>query len=133
MRRFALVLSVAIAHTLLAQPSPAYRITHTYMLGGDGSWDYVVPDPPQHRIFIGRQNRVMVVDENNGKLLGEVTVRLGLTSRARLAAENLFLGKQLALYQERHTKPRRLCLGGCAWAGRLLRTTPTPSDNGRFC
>jgi len=41
MRCFALVLSVAIAHTLLAQPSPAYRITHTYMLGGDGSWDCV--------------------------------------------------------------------------------------------
>jgi hypothetical protein len=35
-------------------------------------------------------------------------VRLGLTSRARLAAENLFLRKQLALYQERRTKPRRL-------------------------
>jgi putative transposase len=34
-------------------------------------------------------------------------VWLGLTSRARLAAENLFLRKQLALYQERHTKPRR--------------------------
>jgi putative transposase len=34
-------------------------------------------------------------------------VRLGLTSQARLAAENLFLRKQLALYQERRTKPRR--------------------------
>jgi hypothetical protein len=34
-------------------------------------------------------------------------VRLGLTSRARVAAENLFLRKQLALYQERHTKPKR--------------------------
>src|ERR1700682_4065921 len=34
-------------------------------------------------------------------------VRLGLTSRAQLAAENLFLRKQLALYQERHTKPGR--------------------------
>ena len=34
-------------------------------------------------------------------------VRLGLTSRAQLAAENLFLRKQLALYQERRTKPRR--------------------------
>jgi putative transposase len=33
--------------------------------------------------------------------------RLGLTSRAHLAAENLFLRKQLALYQERRTKPRR--------------------------
>src|SRR2546425_11125086 len=34
-------------------------------------------------------------------------VRLGLTSRAQLAAENLFLRKQLALYQERHTRARR--------------------------
>jgi hypothetical protein len=31
-----------------------------------------VPDPANHRIFIGRQTRVMVVDENDGKLLGEV-------------------------------------------------------------
>ena len=34
-------------------------------------------------------------------------VRLGLTSRAQLAVENLFLRKQLPLYQERWTKPRR--------------------------
>jgi VWFA-related protein len=53
--------------------SPSYRITHTYTLGGDGGWDYIVPDPPNHRLFIARQNRVMVVDENTGALLGEVT------------------------------------------------------------
>ena len=34
-------------------------------------------------------------------------VRLALTPRAQLAAENLFLRKQLALYQERCVKPRR--------------------------
>jgi transposase InsO family protein len=34
-------------------------------------------------------------------------VQFGLMSRAHLAAENLFLRKQLALYQERQTKPRR--------------------------
>ncbi|HMD35861.1 MAG TPA: hypothetical protein VKH42_12875 [Vicinamibacterales bacterium] len=56
----------------LAQASSAYRITHTWVLGGEGSWDYVVPDPPNHRVFIGRQNRVMVVDTGDGKLLGEV-------------------------------------------------------------
>ena len=33
--------------------------------------------------------------------------RLALTPRAQLAAENLFLRKQLALYQERRVKPRR--------------------------
>src|SRR5947199_3590619 len=58
---------------LLAQPSSSYHIAHTYTLGGDGSWDYIVPDPPNHRLFIGRQNRVMVVDEDNGTLVGEVT------------------------------------------------------------
>ncbi len=56
---------------LFAQNS--YHLTHTYPLGGDGSWDYVVPDPPHHRVFIARQDRVMVVDEDSGKLLGEVT------------------------------------------------------------
>src|SRR5580700_10067558 len=69
----ALVLTLTAVTPLLAQSSSAYRITHTYMLGGDGGWDYIVPDPPNHRLFIGRTNRVMVVDEDNGTLLGEVT------------------------------------------------------------
>src|SRR5580704_5746013 len=58
---------------LLAQSPTSYHVTHTYTLGGDGGWDYVVPDPPNHRVFIARQNRVMVVDEDKGTLLGEVT------------------------------------------------------------
>jgi DNA-binding beta-propeller fold protein YncE len=73
MRNSALVLTLAIMTSLLAQSSSSYRVTHTYTLGGDGSWDYIVPDPPNHRLFIARQNRVMVVDEDSGKLLGEVT------------------------------------------------------------
>jgi len=73
MRNLVLALTLAAVAPLLAQPSSSYRITHTYTLGGDGSWDYIVPDPPNHRLFIGRQNRVMVVDEDNGALLGEVT------------------------------------------------------------
>lgn len=73
MRNIALVLTLATMTSLVAQPSSSYRVTHTYTLGGDGSWDYIVPDPPHHRLFIARQNRVMVVDEESGKLLGEVT------------------------------------------------------------
>lgn len=77
MRNSALVLTLATMTSLLAQSSSSYRVTHTYTLGGDGSWDYVVPDPPHHRLFIARQNRVMVVDEESGTLLGEVTGILG--------------------------------------------------------
>src|SRR5260370_33710169 len=73
MRNNALVLTLAAIASLLAQSSSSYRVTHTYTLGGDGSWDYDVPDPPNHRLFIARQNRVMVVDEDKGTLLGEVT------------------------------------------------------------
>jgi len=72
MRNLVLVVALASVAPLLAQSSSSYRITHTYTLGGDGSWDYIVPDPPNHRLFIGRQNRVMVVDEDTGRLIGEV-------------------------------------------------------------
>ena len=72
MRTGAAILLLAGTASLFAQ-SPTYRVTHTYALGGDGSWDYVIPDPPNHRLFIARQNRVMVVDEDKGILLGEVT------------------------------------------------------------
>src|ERR1700692_1275650 len=58
---------------LCAQSPSSYPVTHTYTLGGDGSWDYVVPDPPNHRLFVARQNRVMVIDGDKGTLLGEVT------------------------------------------------------------
>ena len=71
MRNLGLVLTLTLA-PLLMQASFSYHVAHTYVVGGDGSWDYIVPDPPNHRLFIGRQNRVMVVDENDGKVLGEV-------------------------------------------------------------
>src|SRR5216684_2511655 len=58
---------------LVGAQAGSYRITRTYQVGGEGSWDYVVPDPPNHRLFIARQDRVMVVDEDSGTLLGEVT------------------------------------------------------------
>src|SRR5580693_8192979 len=43
------------------------------------------------------------------RLLFDVVTLVGfaVTSRSQLAAENLFLRKQLALYQERRVKPRR--------------------------
>jgi DNA-binding beta-propeller fold protein YncE len=86
MRNIALVLTLATSTLLLAQSTSSYRVTHTYALGGDGRWDYVVPDPPNHRLFIARQNRVMVVDEDSGALLGEVTGIQGAHGTAVVAA-----------------------------------------------
>jgi hypothetical protein len=78
MRSIALIFALTAVTSLHAQPAPAYHVTNTYLLGGDGSWEYIVPDPPHHRLFIARQDRVMVIDEDSGKLLGEVTGIQGL-------------------------------------------------------
>ena len=72
MRRNLLALTLASLTPLMGQ-SGSYRVTHTYTLGGGGSWDYIVPDPANHRLFIARQNRVMVVNEDDGSVLGEIT------------------------------------------------------------
>jgi len=88
-----LMRSTAILFTLIAFLLPAapaqgpYTITHTYTLGGDGGWDYIVPDPPSHRLFIGRSTRLMVVDENDGTLLGEVTGIKGAHGAAIVASD----------------------------------------------
>src|SRR6266849_8056782 len=73
MRNLVPVLTLTAVTSLFAQSSSLYHIAHTYVLGGDGGWDYIVPDPPNHRLFIARENRLMVVDEDSGKLVGEVT------------------------------------------------------------
>ncbi len=73
MRYSLLLLAMAAATVVQAQSSGSYRITHTYELGGSGGWDYVVVDPPSHRVYLARQTRVMVVDEDSGKLIGEVS------------------------------------------------------------
>jgi DNA-binding beta-propeller fold protein YncE len=72
MRFSTLVFIVSATTALIAQPSSPYRVTHTYTLGEDGSWDYIVPDSASHRLYIARHDRLMVVDEDSGKLLGEV-------------------------------------------------------------
>ena len=72
MRKFLVSLLLAYCVPLMAQSQGPYKITHSYLLGGDGGWDYVIPDPSSHRLYIARDNRVMVIDEQSGKLVGEV-------------------------------------------------------------
>jgi DNA-binding beta-propeller fold protein YncE len=55
-----------------AATAPGYHVTQTFVLGGDGGWDYVAFDSVGHRLFIARQTRDMVVDPATGKLLGEI-------------------------------------------------------------
>ena len=64
------LLLVFLATALAAGPS--YHILDTWTLGGDGGWDYLKVDPDARRLYITRATRVMVVDADSGKSVGEI-------------------------------------------------------------
>jgi DNA-binding beta-propeller fold protein YncE len=66
-------LLIAAAGPLAAQSTARYHQIASYTLGGDGGWDYLTLDTVYHRLFVARNDRVMVIDESSGKLLGEIT------------------------------------------------------------
>lgn len=49
-----------------------YKVTHRYALGGPGGWDYLTLDPVSNRLFIARDDRVMVVDAGSGRVVAEI-------------------------------------------------------------
>jgi DNA-binding beta-propeller fold protein YncE len=67
-----LLLLTAIVCGAQTQASGDYKVTKTWKLGGDGGWDYLSVDSAGHRLFIARATRVMVVDTNSGKQIGEI-------------------------------------------------------------
>jgi DNA-binding beta-propeller fold protein YncE len=57
----------------LAASAPSYHLVNTWTLGGEGGWDYLKVDPDARRLYIARATRVMVVDTDSGKPVGEVS------------------------------------------------------------
>jgi DNA-binding beta-propeller fold protein YncE len=69
-----LLLALLLGGSALADPAGAanYHELARLHFGGEGSWDYLIVDSSARRLYISRANRVMVVDVESGKLVGEV-------------------------------------------------------------
>ena len=80
------VLMFVLTMFSLAQSAPGYKVVKTWKLGGEGGWDYLTVDPDGRRLFIARSTRVMVVDEDSGKLLTEIPDTPGVSG---ISASNL--------------------------------------------
>jgi YVTN family beta-propeller protein len=68
----AVVLALLFAPAFAADSTPQYRLAHTFLLGGDGGWDYLTYDPVGRRLFISRSTRVQVLDVDKGNLITEI-------------------------------------------------------------
>jgi DNA-binding beta-propeller fold protein YncE len=60
---------------LAAMPCVAqsnWGVVKTFPIGGEGSWDYVTIDAPNHRLFVTRSTHTQAIDTDTGKVLGDI-------------------------------------------------------------
>lgn len=55
-----------------ALAAPAYKPAGAVPLGDPASWDYVVTDPAGGRVYVAHGDKVAVIDDRSGKLIGNV-------------------------------------------------------------
>jgi hypothetical protein len=66
------LLSLALIAAAAAAPG-GYRVVDRIQIGGAGGWDYVTVDSARHRLFVTDGTRVVVVDLETKKVVGEIT------------------------------------------------------------
>ena len=69
---FACTAMLGMAIVSPAQTTSGYHVVKTIAVGGGGGWDYVNFDAFSNRLYIARATRIMVVDAESGKLVGEM-------------------------------------------------------------
>jgi YVTN family beta-propeller protein len=68
----ALVIQCAVARAQQPKSPSGYHVINRFKLGGEGGWDYLTFDAKGGRLFISRSTHVMVVDAENGTVLGDI-------------------------------------------------------------
>jgi len=76
--RISLILLATMMVLATAAAGADYKVVKTWKLGGDGGWDYLTADTDGHRLFIARATRVMVIDTESGKQVGEIPETTGV-------------------------------------------------------
>jgi DNA-binding beta-propeller fold protein YncE len=53
-------------------PASPYKVLTKYELGGEGGWDYLTADADARRLYISRGTHVMVMNLDDGKVVGDI-------------------------------------------------------------
>src|SRR5712691_12687124 len=91
-----------------------YKVLQRATLGGEGGWDLLAVDAVGHRLYVARGTRVMVIDAETLKLVGEIPdtagvhgvavasdLGRGFTSNGRTSNSTIFDLKTLAKVGDR--------------------------------
>src|SRR5215470_12995814 len=70
----ALLLGLALAGAARAE----YHVISRIKIGGDGGWDYVTIDSAARRLYISHASKVVVVNIDSEKVVGEIADAKGV-------------------------------------------------------
>jgi YVTN family beta-propeller protein len=76
-----LACTVLLIFSAGANAAPAggtFKVVHKYSLPGDTGWDYVKVDPDAHRLYVSHGTHMLVVDEDSGKVVGDIPDTMGI-------------------------------------------------------
>lgn len=64
----------AFSTVINAQTAPknSYHLLNKIEIGGDGGWDYVFDDSDAHRLYVSHATKVIVIDTDTDKIVGEI-------------------------------------------------------------
>src|SRR5450631_653548 len=71
------LIGLSLGLALTTAPAQTWSVTKTYPIGGEGSWDYLTVDAPSHRLYVPRSTHTQVIDEESGKVLGDIPGQKG--------------------------------------------------------
>jgi DNA-binding beta-propeller fold protein YncE len=64
---------MALAASMLpASAQTTLKVLNTFHVGGAGGWDYVTVDASNRRLFVTRSTHTQAIDEETGKVLGDI-------------------------------------------------------------
>lgn len=69
---------LVLASLAAAQTGKGYHLIDKIQIGGEGGWDYIFVDSDAHRLYVSHATRVVVVDTDTDKVVGEVAGLKGI-------------------------------------------------------
>jgi len=70
--RYLVTIAMLLGAGVLHAADPHYQIISEIQIGGEGGWDYVIADPPTHRLYVSHATKIVVADTQTGKVVGEI-------------------------------------------------------------
>lgn len=107
------VLFVVLSTVGFAQTGPGYHVVKKTLVGGEGGWDYSYVDADARRLYVSHATKVVVLDADEVKVIGEIAntegvhgiavaseFNYGFTSNGRTSTVTIFDLKTLKTVKE---------------------------------